>query len=395
MFPQKLLWFLFAVVLLTATLEFVSGQGCGSISIRREIRQLSVSERNEFFDALKTLHASSQSVSAYDALSQIHSNYAGEVHSGSAFFPWHRQYLRELEKKLQRINPRVVLPYWDWTIDSQSPHQSEIFNENYLGGDGGNGGCITNGPFAGWRMRYPKPHCLSRKFNRQGKIGSFYSSDVISRIASKSRTYADFRSQLESPIHGVVHMGIGGDMTVMTSPNDPLFWLHHAFVDKIWADWQATEQSRSREYNGKRTNGGNALPTDVMNPFNVTVSAVLDTSSPGLCYRYSNSPRTTRNNRRAIPNFNPAETLMKGAEALKLHIPEKLDPNWVQLNGGNLEETRSKERQLEGIIQELNLLEDYISPNALARRLETLTKLVRGTLGSLFTEISDSRISNF
>lgn len=25
----------------------------------------------------------------------------------------------------------------------------------------------------------------------------------------------------------------------MTSPNDPVFWLHHAFLDKIWADWMA------------------------------------------------------------------------------------------------------------------------------------------------------------
>ena len=23
-----------------------------------------------------------------------------------------------------------------------------------------------------------------------------------------------------------------------TSPNDPVFFMHHCFVDKIWADWQ-------------------------------------------------------------------------------------------------------------------------------------------------------------
>ncbi|HEX5847186.1 MAG TPA: tyrosinase family protein, partial [Rhodoplanes sp.] len=27
-------------------------------------------------------------------------------------------------------------------------------------------------------------------------------------------------------------------MAPMTSPNDPVFFLHHCFVDKAWADWQ-------------------------------------------------------------------------------------------------------------------------------------------------------------
>ncbi|KAK9767309.1 hypothetical protein K7432_003004 [Basidiobolus ranarum] len=389
MFHKRLIWLFFALVLLGATLKRVSGQACGSISVRREIRQLSQSEREEFFNALKALHNQSQPISAYDALSQIHSTYAHEIHSGSAFCPWHRQFLRELEKKLQQINPKVTLPYWDWTIDSQAPHQSEIFKKEYLGGNGGARGCVSDGPFAGWKMRYPKPHCLSRNFNHKNTIGSFYSSEVINNIANNSRNYADFRGQLESPIHGVVHMGIGGDMTVMTSPNDPLFWLHHAFIDKIWADWQATNPGRAREYNGKRTKGGNALPTDIMNPFNVPVSALLDTTASGLCYRYSNSLPTKR--RRGIPLVNPTDILTEGIEATKLHVPDKLDQQWIQLNGGTLEETRSREQQFEGIIQKLNQLKDYISPNARSRRDETLVRLIRGTLGSLFTRVSTPR----
>jgi hypothetical protein len=36
----------------------------------------------------------------------------------------------------------------------------------------------------------------------------------------------------------VVHRWIGGDMLSMTSPNDPIFFLHHSNVDRIWAKWQ-------------------------------------------------------------------------------------------------------------------------------------------------------------
>ncbi|ORY04901.1 Di-copper centre-containing protein [Basidiobolus meristosporus CBS 931.73] len=383
---------LLELVLFVALYTFpvlVGGQGCAAVSVRREIRQLSQNERREFFDALKTLHNPNGSSSAYDELTLIHANYANEAHSGSAFCPWHRQYLRVLETKLQQINPKIMLPYWDWTIDSQAPHQSEIFNENYFGGDGDLKGCVSNGPFAGWQMKYPDPHCLSRKFNLQGKIGTFYSSDVIMNVANSSRTYADFRGQLESPIHGVVHMGIGGDMTAMTSPNDPLFWLHHAFIDKIWADWQATSPQRASEYNGKRSNGTDALPTDSMSPFDVSVSDVLDTTATGLCYRYSNSMSANRKSRRAKSAINPT-TLLNGGEEDKLHIPEKLDAQWIQQNGGVLEDIRSREQQLEGIIQRLNGLKDYVSPNARSRREESLVRLLHGTLGSLFAAISTS-----
>ncbi len=40
-------------------------------------------------------------------------------------------------------------------------------------------------------------------------------------------------------LHNRVHVWVGGQMATGVSPNDPVFWLHHAFVDKLWADWRA------------------------------------------------------------------------------------------------------------------------------------------------------------
>jgi tyrosinase len=31
-------------------------------------------------------------------------------------------------------------------------------------------------------------------------------------------------------------------MEPMTSPNDPIFFLHHCFIDKVWADWQTQQK---------------------------------------------------------------------------------------------------------------------------------------------------------
>jgi hypothetical protein len=46
-----------------------------------------------------------------------------------------------------------------------------------------------------------------------------------------------FQSNLD-PIHGNVHNAIGGDMATAHSPTDPLFFLHHANVDRLWAQWE-------------------------------------------------------------------------------------------------------------------------------------------------------------
>ena len=38
--------------------------------------------------------------------------------------------------------------------------------------------------------------------------------------------------------HNRVHRWVGGHMLGGASVNDPVFWLHHAFVDLLWSRWQ-------------------------------------------------------------------------------------------------------------------------------------------------------------
>ncbi|MGH9963998.1 MAG: tyrosinase family protein [Nitrososphaeraceae archaeon] len=47
-----------------------------------------------------------------------------------------------------------------------------------------------------------------------------------------------FRNNLEIPLHDYIHVWVFRDMVRATSPNDPVFFLHHANVDRIWAGWQ-------------------------------------------------------------------------------------------------------------------------------------------------------------
>ncbi|WP_442858219.1 tyrosinase family protein [Arthrobacter sp. SLBN-100] len=45
-----------------------------------------------------------------------------------------------------------------------------------------------------------------------------------------------------SQLHNRVHVWVGGNMLLMTSPDDPVFFLHHCFIDKVWADWQEIQK---------------------------------------------------------------------------------------------------------------------------------------------------------
>jgi hypothetical protein len=87
--------------------------------------------------------------------------------------------------------------------------------------------------------------------------------------------FVSFTSSLEGP-DGWVHNAVGGTMGTSTSPADPLFWLHHGFIDKLWADWEATHGGANPP-NGSET----LQPPPIMTR---TVNQVLSTRDLGYVY---------------------------------------------------------------------------------------------------------------
>ena len=54
---------------------------------------------------------------------------------------------------------------------------------------------------------------------------------------SGMNSYTTLRARSED-LHNLVHRWIGGNMLRMTSPNDPMFFMHHAQIDRMWSIWQ-------------------------------------------------------------------------------------------------------------------------------------------------------------
>jgi hypothetical protein len=160
-----------------------------------------------------------------------------------------------MEYLLQQVDPLVVIPYWDWTRDAANPASSSLLTDANFGRNGrSSDGCVvTTGPLSGWQVAYPSVRCLVRQYDNGATIAPFVSNSIINAIKTSSTTYDAYRLAIEAQPHARVHLGIGGDMSTMYSPNDPLFYMHHAFVDKLWMDWQRQASTNLWDYNGDLT----------------------------------------------------------------------------------------------------------------------------------------------
>ena len=138
--------------------------------------------------------------------------------------------------------PGVTVPYWDSTLDEPlpDPTQSVLFTETFLG-DGF--GIVETGPFAHWNT-------LSGPLTRNiGQSGELFKHEQIERITRRLRLAeitepnAPLNSSLEFH-HNDVHIWIDGQMgSLNTAAHDPVFWVHHSYVDYVWEMFRQRQKS--------------------------------------------------------------------------------------------------------------------------------------------------------
>ncbi|MET9802539.1 tyrosinase family protein [Streptomyces sp. NPDC006368] len=228
------------------------------MTVRKNQARLTADEKKRFIDALLELKRSGR----YDTFVSTHNDFimsdtdSGDRvgHRSPSFLPWHRRFLLQFEQALQSVDASVTLPYWDWTVD-RTPGSS-LWAPDFLGGTGrSRDGRVMDGPFAASGGRWPISVRVDGRDYLRRALGANgrqlpTRAEVDSVLAMETYDMAPwnsssdgFRNHLEGwrgvNLHNRVHVWVGGHMGTGASPNDPVFWLHHAFIDKLWADWQA------------------------------------------------------------------------------------------------------------------------------------------------------------
>ncbi|KAJ9055730.1 hypothetical protein DSO57_1000590 [Entomophthora muscae] len=262
----------------------------GPLRVRPSVYDLTDEQWDVFVNAVKKMNSGDRPTK-WDLLAKLHTDIYPSIHSKASFLAWHRGFLFALESELRNIDSSVVLPYWDWSYHSQEPEKDPIFDARRLGFDGHDkpDGCVMDGSFADFKVYFdgtsapPKEHCLKRNFKRQDqKVEAWLSPDLINRVILQGKEFKDVWTGIEHGPHGVIHNTIGADFSGHASPSDPLFYLHHAFVDKLWVDWAKRKEGRETEY---ISDDSISFDTPVI-ALNYNLTEMID-NEKYLCYTYA------------------------------------------------------------------------------------------------------------
>jgi hypothetical protein len=246
------------------------------MKIRKNQASLEPPERAAFVAAIKSLKNKTGGEN-YDYFVKLHCDILkgaeSPAHNGPGFLPWHRELLLRFEIALG-----VPLPYWDWGVPD--PASSVLlWRDDLMGGDGvpTPDEVVRTGPFrfGEWRIWLPPgssdPPVLKRALGSKGGNLPGSSLEGVLRITPYDKspwydyTTGSFRADLET-VHNRAHDWVGGTMVENCSPNDPVFWLHHCNIDRLWAEWQHSQAWPYLPYSGPGVRAGHGLD-DLMPPW--------------------------------------------------------------------------------------------------------------------------------
>lgn len=157
----------------------------------------------------------------------IHNNLMDEPED-QIFFAWHRMQIFEMEQAMQEIDPNISIPYWDSSIDQSTT--SSLWDQNFMGSFDAN---WSLGRILGSSV-LPSPAQVSAL---QATPGSTWPPPTSGNIGF----YAYANNMERGSVHVGAHRWVAGAMNSGSSPRDPIFYLHHGNVDRLWDEWEKAQ----------------------------------------------------------------------------------------------------------------------------------------------------------
>ncbi|HYL75341.1 MAG TPA: tyrosinase family protein [Bryobacteraceae bacterium] len=250
-------------------------------TVRQDQASMTASDQTAFQNAIVQL----VSDGTYLQLIQDHMDMSHNMHGSMGevglyrFLAWHRRFLVEFERQLQRadatLRPDAAntlgVPYWRW----QDPFPAWM-----------DGFLPANDPDSGDapppRKNAPPPD----KANAADIDIIVNQFQIQTTGIAGENDYTKFTYGLEGwglrpdgtslPAHNHGHAWIGGIMNnTSTSPTDPIFWMHHAEVDRLWEIWRQANPTPAPPLAGSDR---------VMDPWAESYDDLLDIGALGYGY---------------------------------------------------------------------------------------------------------------
>jgi tyrosinase len=191
-------------------------------------------------------------------------------HGDLRFLPWHRAYLYYFELALQDIDPSVTLPWWDWATSSDLPPAYTARRAERKQNP------LYAAPIEPMTTRRDRswPRETSRAV---GSVPLTLPPPWKDRWtwAQKAPSFTEFNRRI-TLLHNNVHVWVGGTMAEADwAAYDPIFWAHHAMVDRAWRIWQ---------YNNPGAHPPAELLDEPLEPRGMTIRQTLHVEQLGYDY---------------------------------------------------------------------------------------------------------------
>jgi hypothetical protein len=192
------------------------------------------------------------------------------------FFGWHRMYLYYFERVLRwaAADDSLRLPYWDYTDPAQEALPAEFQNQASTLYDSRRDPELNTGAST----------LDSNSTNEDGLLlhqGDFFTFEGVLEGGGGIHSYMHCTVGSTCP---AAHMG-----DVPVAANDPIFYLHHANIDRLWACWQHLHGTPTGDWQNQPFSFVDENGAEQTLP----VSKFVDASSPNYV-GYDNDSNCTR-----------------------------------------------------------------------------------------------------
>lgn len=229
-----------------------TGPSLGRLPVMVRVRKkangddFSTKERNRFLEAMAALNG--RGLGRFTDFRDMHDSDAyDQIHINFSFLPWHRAYLLDIERELQKIDAEVALPYWKF--DEAAP---KLMQPSFIGRSRSDGivQFSSTNPLRNWSPDGRSVGVWRGNAVRPNSVINVRTEAESMRISEGNNAnfaeFCDWRyvnripTGLEADPHNGAHGShrTGWITNPTTSQLDPLFYLLHANVDRLWAKWQ-------------------------------------------------------------------------------------------------------------------------------------------------------------